>query len=79
MENETQKTEVKKRGSHSIKVECLKCGTSTPLNAYELCLPCRTKSCKDCSKPFQINKNLTDRCSECSQKRKKRLQRLGDS
>lgn len=78
MEKEQTETKVKKKGSHTIKVDCLKCGASTPLNAYELCLACRTKSCKDCKKPFQISKNLTDRCSECRRNRKERLQRLGD-
>ncbi len=79
MEKETNSSEVKKsKSKYESTVPCLKCGNMTNLNAYEMCIPCRTKKCKDCGDDFLINKNRFDRCSDCQSARKKRLSRHQD-
>ena len=78
MEKETNSSEVKKSKSkqrQDATVPCLKCGVLTNLNAFEMCIPCRTKKCKDCGDDFLINKNRFDRCSDCQSARKKRVSR----
>ena len=79
MEKETNSSEVKKsKTKHEATVPCLQCGVMTNLNAYEKCLKCRTKACKDCGSSFLVNKNRFDRCSECQRARQKRLSRHQD-
>jgi RecJ-like exonuclease len=76
MEEQAKATEVKKsKTKRESRVPCLQCGVMTNLNAYETCLKCRTKACKDCGANFMVNKNRFDRCSECQRSRRKRLSR----
>jgi hypothetical protein len=78
MEKEESLGKVKKRGGHSVPINCMKCGVLTPLNAYELCAECRKRTCKDCKKVFNLSKSLFDRCSPCQLSRRNRLKRHQD-
>ena len=59
------------------KTKCKKCGNFTSINKYELCKPCRTKTCVKCGLTYAATTTLhLDRCSKCARGRMPRTKKI---